>query len=271
MGFLSLGLSCSLAGSTLSRNENVEVIQYYFVNAVFGHTTDTSNILLQGDEQKRKKRFIDFDTEVFGNPILPGFCPEDKTQRPVDFMIMLDKSGSMLLKHFRLLLRSMKFLVQKGIPDVSPETTRIGMVTFANNPTVEFTFDACKNKSCVVESLYRAEFNGGLTRMAVALDKVNEMFDTRYGMRSCSRRVVLLITDGSSSEYDNASPEQPANRLKEEKDVEIFVVGISQLINELQLRNIVSYPVLTHLYYMQDVRTARRVFKKIQPAMATDV
>ena len=266
-GFLSLG-------NVLSRNENVEVIQYYFVNAVFGHSAHIVQNEVSfpnfGGLLSRRKRFIDFDN-ILVNRGVNGICPEDKTKRPVDFLIMLDKSGSMLLKHFRLLLRSMKFLVANGIPNVTLDTTRIAMVTFANNPTVEFTFDRCADRDCVKEQIYNADFNGGLTRLAVALDKVDEVFDVKYGMRACSRRVVLLVTDGSSAEYDNGNPEEAAARLRESKDVEIFAVGISKLINEIQLQGIVSYPVLTHLYYMPDVRQTRRVFKKIKQAMNTDL
>ncbi|XP_065198253.1 uncharacterized protein LOC135829796 [Sycon ciliatum] len=252
----------------LSRNENVEVIQYYFVNEVFGNNRLALEEELSGG---RKKRFLDFDPLEPINPDIFGPCFWDMTHRPVDFLIMLDKSGSMIYKDFRLLLRAMKFLVEKGIPEVSQDATRVAMMTFANHPTTEFDFNTCNNKSCVVKQTYQSTFEGGLTRMAAALNHANSMFQESRGMRPCSRRVVLMLTDGSSSDYDNASPVEAADNLKQNKDVEIFVVGITTLINEMQLQSIVTYPVLTHLYYMPDVRQTRRVFKKIKEAKPTEV
>lgn len=250
-----------LAGGELTKKEKLTCLQYYFVNDVFGK----SGVL------SRRKRM--FDPSLFRlQPSEPeAGCPDDITRRKVDFLVMIDKSGGMERKLFRQLLRSVVFLVNKAIPVISQDTTRMALITFANVPEVEFKLDRCDNKTCVEELTYQSTFQqGGLTRMATALQEAEHVFDTRHGMRECSRRVILLFTDGAGGRYETVAPQVPARNLKVGKGVEIFAIGITELISEAELLDIVSTPSLTHLYYMETIKQTRRIFRRLKTARDND-
>ena len=248
-----------------TRSETTEIFQFYFVDWIFGFSNTPSQT------EQRRRREISFDfffSQPESNPE-ENSCPEDVTKRPVDFLIMLDKSGSMSKRQFRHLLRSIKFLVSKAIPKISPTSTRVAMITFANNPTIEFMFNTCENKACVQAKARGANFTGGLTRMGRALQEAEVVFRESNGMRACSRRVILMLTDGASS-YEFLRPEKAAQDLKVGKGVEIFVMGVTSLINEEVLRSVVSSPVVTHLYYLPTTKHVRKVCKSLRVAQAQE-
>lgn len=253
----------------MSQKETLASFQWYFVDEVFSYNAVVGTSTVEdGSAVSRRRRRSFFSPLVFA----PGRfeadrCPQDVTKRPVDFLVMLDKSGGMGESQFRLLLRCTAFLVKNAIPTITLETTRFALMSFANQPVVEFDLDTCRNKSCVLERIPKAVFTGGLTRMATALDEARmEVYNEARGMRACSRRVLLLFTDGGSGAYDTIPVRIAADMLKREKSVEIFAVAITELVNEEELVDTVSSPSLTHLYYMSTIRQTRRIFKKLRSA-----
>ena len=250
------------AGEAISKQEKIIMMQYYFVNAVFGQST----------AHVRRRRMFDANFFLRGpDSSEQNNCPEDVTQRPVDFLVMVDKSGGLKKKQFRHLLRSIRFLVEKAIPSISMDTTRMALMTFSTSPTVEFYLKTCETSECILEKLNKPVYTGGVTRMATALTKAGEVFTEENGMRSCSRRVILLLTDGSGhGRHESSTPKIEASILKGTHGVEIFAIGITRLISEVELMEVVSAPSLTHLYYMETVKQTRRIFKRLSQARSND-
>ena len=263
-------------GNQLSKKETLRSFQYYVIDRLFGQNVPSPS------DQRRRKRASEFGADLgldfagslgpqWNNLYGPSNCPTDKSQRPVDFLIMLDKSGSLSPHHYRQLRNSMYNLLNKGVPSVASDATRVALLTFANKPKLEFDFNTCSTKKCYRSKLRNGDLTtGGITRVGYALEKASATFaDEHLGSRTCSRKVILLVTDGTA-EDESTPPSVPAGYLKDKQEVDIFVVGITQLINEAQLRSIASTPVLTHLFYMPSVRIVKKIFKKLQPATITE-
>lgn len=79
----------------------------------------------------------------------------------------------------------------------------------------------------------------------------HDLFRHDRGDRPDIRNLVLLITDGESTKDSNLTiPE--AQKAKDE-DAVIFVVGITNMINEEELKNIASKPVSDHYFNSTDI------------------
>uniref|UniRef100_K7FGW4 Collagen alpha-1(XII) chain n=1 Tax=Pelodiscus sinensis TaxID=13735 RepID=K7FGW4_PELSI len=95
---------------------------------------------------------------------------------------------------------------------------------------------------------------GGSTNTGKAMTYVREkVFVTSRGSRPNVPRVMILITDGKSSD----AFKEPAIKLRE-SDVEIFAVGVKDAVRT-ELEAIASPPAETHVYTVEDFDAFQRI------------
>ncbi|XP_065182787.1 integrin alpha-1-like [Sycon ciliatum] len=244
----------------ISEEEICEAFQYYVLDRLFAQRNATRRRIAN------QPQLPSFAMSHHVDPLLPvTTCPREPALRPVDFLIMLDISGSMSTGRSKKLKKSLSRLVSRAVPSVHENSTRVAMMTFAEDASVLFNFNTCRTKRCYHEAFHSTPTTaGGRTRMAPSLNAASDLFaSAAKGARKCSRKAILIITDGT---HGHGEPEVPAKKLRDEQDVEIFIVALTGLIDEKELRSIASQPAKTHLYYMDTFRTLPRVFKNLKSA-----
>ncbi|XP_065182788.1 collagen alpha-1(XIV) chain-like [Sycon ciliatum] len=241
--------------SNIPRKKVMRALQHYFVDDVFSPRTAREPV---PEEIRRTLKSF------------PEECHQELADRPVDLLIMLDKSDSMRDEEYKMLRSSMAHLITRSIPNVSGDATRVSLLTFATYANIEWDFNACRNKAC-----YRNAFNNGtnspkdrfgITRLPISLEKARTAFTSEKGSRTCSRKVILLVTDGSDGK---GYPEDAAIALRDD-DVEIFIIGLTRLINEQELRSIASNPTREHLFYIDEMDVLKEIFQRLRPASARE-
>lgn len=121
---------------------------------------------------------------------------------------------------------------------ISPTETQIGLVEFSNNAITIFKLDQYSNTNDVIGALDRMGYIGGRTNLAEALDLARTDVFGGVGNRPDAKDIAVVITDGIPNErvFDTIPA---ADRLKTQ-DVTIVAVGVTDLIDENELRAIAS-------------------------------
>jgi len=175
-------------------------------------------------------------------------------QTNLDLLFLLDESGSVGRRNFRLALRFMESVV--SFYDISSDGTRVSVITFSTGATTEFNFDTYSSLQQVQEAIRGIGYSEGLTRTALALNLATEAFNNpdTSGARPLSAgipRVVVLLTDGRSNTY---SITQPAINLQA-AGVSVYSIGIGNYyLNELLF--IASDPDSDHVFLLESYTDA---------------
>ena len=175
-------------------------------------------------------------------------------QTNLDLLFLLDESGSVGNDSHQLGLQFMESVI--SFYDISPDDTRVAVISFSTGANVEFDFDDHSTLRQVQGAISRISYNGGYTHTAIALELAAELFNdpSSSGARPISAgipRVVVLITDGRSNTY---SITQPAIDLRA-AGVTVYSIGIGNYnLNELLF--IASDPDMDHVFLLQSYTDA---------------
>ena len=92
------------------------------------------------------------------------------------------------------------------------------------------------------------DFIAGGTATRLALNKTIEEIVPEA--RKDSKRALFLITDGRSN--IGGDPSADAAILRDFQKFEIYAIGVTDSVNEKELRSIASEPFRTHVYRLKD-------------------
>ena len=177
------------------------------------------------------------------------------TDNVLDLVFVVDSSGSIEeaeggLNNWELVKSFISNVVD--FLDVGENNVRIGLVNFSNLVLSVFKLNTSYLKSDIKDLVADLGFIGGTTDTAGALREMMEVqFTEANGDRPNVPNVVVLITDGGhSAEFDPPIPE--AEKAHAE-GIQIITVGITNQINETELREISSPPqLLGSNYFISD-------------------
>ena len=131
--------------------------------------------------------------------------------------------------------------------DVGIEKTRVAVIRYSNSASVVFTLNRFFTKNAIYEGIQEMGYQGGETNTSGALRMMrNEVFRTDAGDRPEVRNIGLVITDGNSNRDENLT--LPEARAAKADGITLFSVGITNQINETELKLIASPPVEDHYY-----------------------
>ena len=125
-------------------------------------------------------------------------------QANLDLLFLLDESSNVGSSNHQLGLQFMESIV--GFFDISPDGTRVAVISFSTGANVEFDFDDHFTLRQVQGAIGRIGYSRGYTNAAIALELAAELFNnsSSSGARPISAgipHVVVLITDGRSNTY----------------------------------------------------------------------
>lgn len=173
-----------------------------------------------------------------------------------DVVLLVDGSYSIGLKNFAKVRSFLEVLVNSF--DVGPNMVQLSLVQYSRDPHTEFALNTHADISGVVKAVRTFPYRGGSTNTGKAMTYVRErIFMPNRGARSNVPRVMVLITDGKSSD----SFKDPATRLRN-TDVEIFAVGVKDAVRH-ELEAIANPPSASHVFQVEDFDAFERISKEL--------
>ncbi|MFT7819296.1 collagen alpha-1(XII) chain-like [Arapaima gigas] len=173
-----------------------------------------------------------------------------------DVVLLVDGSYSIGLANFAKVRAFLEVLVNSF--DIGPNKVQISLVQYSRDPHTEFALNTHHDRNAVVKAVRTFPYRGGSTNTGKAMTYVREkIFVTTRGARTNVPRVMILITDGKSSD----AFKDPAEKLRN-SDVEIFAVGVKDAVRT-ELEAIANPPADTHVYTVEDFDAFQRISKEL--------
>ncbi|XP_075058737.1 collagen alpha-1(XII) chain isoform X1 [Mixophyes fleayi] len=169
-----------------------------------------------------------------------------------DVVLLVDGSYSIGIGNFAKVRAFLEVLVKSF--DISTSKVRISLVQYSRDPHTEFALNKYDKIEDILKAVNTFPYRGGSTNTGKAMTYVREkVFVESKGARSNVPRVMILITDGKSSD----AFKDPAIKLRN-ADVEIFAVGVKDAVRT-ELEAIASPPADTHVYTVEDFDAFQRI------------
>ncbi|KAK2113943.1 hypothetical protein P7K49_008209 [Saguinus oedipus] len=169
-----------------------------------------------------------------------------------DIVFLVDGSYSIGIANFVKVRAFLEVLVKSF--EISPNRVQISLVQYSRDPHTEFTLKKFTKVEDIIEAINNFPYRGGSTNTGKAMTYVREkIFVPNKGSRSNVPKVMILITDGKSSDAFR----DPAIKLRN-SDVEIFAVGVKDAVRS-ELEAIASPPAETHVFTVEDFDAFQRI------------
>jgi len=167
----------------------------------------------------------------------------------LDLVFVFDSSASVGKANFKKGIAFAKTIIDEFGISASPTGTRVAVVTFSSTAKVIFNLqtNAMPNKEVAIATLENLNFIAGGTATSLALNRTIEEIVPET--RNNSKKALFLITDGRSNIGGDPTPD--AMILRDSCDFEIYAIGVTNSVDEQELRSIASEPFRTHVHLLE--------------------
>ncbi|XP_005097977.1 cartilage matrix protein [Aplysia californica] len=178
------------------------------------------------------------DTDPTDKPSDQAAAEKACHQKPAEVVFVLDMSSSIFMLDFKKQLAFVSNLVK--LFDIGRNKTRVAVVSFSTNATVEFHLDEFYEQKGVRDHVETILYTGGGTNTDDALKLVkNSVLTPKHGVRSNVPHVVIVITDGRS--HNSSDTRAQAEALKN-SGIFMFAIGVGPYVDDQELEAIASAP-----------------------------
>ena len=164
----------------------------------------------------------------------------------VEMVFVMDESGSIGEENFQM-MKEFAIEITKTF-EIAPDRTQVGWISFDDTARVIFDLSAHGDSTSLHSAIRSAPYGEGLTNIGDGLILLSGMFSSRDAFDI--PKVAIVVTDGQSNRGNTS---EAVARLR--KDINIFVVGVGDNVNEVELQLVASAGVTTdnleHLYYIE--------------------
>uniref|UniRef100_A0A8C7EDV7 VWFA domain-containing protein n=1 Tax=Nothoprocta perdicaria TaxID=30464 RepID=A0A8C7EDV7_NOTPE len=184
-----------------------------------------------------------------------------------DIVFLVDESSKIGSKNFQL-IRTFLLKVVKAL-DIGSSNVRVGLVTYSNEPRLEFTLDTFKNKLEILNYLKNLPYRGGQPYTGKAIEFLRKMVFTKgAGSREKqgAQQIAVVITDGQS--LDNYI--EPASKLRR-RGVTVYAVGIQNTTESGKLDKIATYPPNKHVFNLKFFLQLSNIGWKIKKRLCNEI
>jgi hypothetical protein len=168
-------------------------------------------------------------------------CCDEKCQRYLDLLIILDSSQSITFDHYTLAKKFVRSLVEDL--DIGENATHVALINYSKDSEIIFKLNSIYDKKTLLSTIEAIEHQNGVgTNTQQALyDADAFIFQEANGMRPNSKgipKVVVVITDGASNIKPNLTV---PNALKlKYRGISIVSVGVGDDLNQYELDTIAT-------------------------------
>ena len=180
-----------------------------------------------------------------------GICCDNKRAfaghpPKIDLVIALDESSSVGQHNFEIMKSFIEDLTSHFV--VSYSATRVAIVTWSTQTTLQFDFNEYINHEGVKKGIAKIIYNGGLTATGDALNYIRKNLFSQSPRDAY--KVLFILTDGKSN-MQIYNPVTEAELLKD-SGVEIFTLGIGVNVNDYELIQLASQQTSTHKFRLEN-------------------
>ncbi|XP_069108778.1 collagen alpha-3(VI) chain-like isoform X2 [Argopecten irradians] len=156
-----------------------------------------------------------------------------------DIVFLLDTSNSLGQVNFD---RQKQFVLDVvNALDIGPDGTQVGITVFQTDIFNVFQLNDFQNKVDMENSIKSIQFNPGNTFTDKALKYAREvMFQPANGDRPDVRDVLILMTDGQSSDQNETLKE--SEQIHNTTQIDVITIGVGNAIDTDELLSIASRP-----------------------------
>ncbi|KAK3604335.1 hypothetical protein CHS0354_038673 [Potamilus streckersoni] len=175
------------------------------------------------------------DSSVAGVSVPNGkHIPGGECRQLIDLIVVIDGSDSISSEDFKTLKFAIVNLMEGMV--LSDDDVKLGLVLYSSNVTN--TIPLSGDKADLKEKIIALPHPRDGTRTDLGIAMMTEMFG--FQGRTSAVRIGIVITDGIS--MNRTETTNRANRAKDEK-VNMFAVGVTNLVDNIELDAIASSPV----------------------------
>ncbi|XP_026133267.1 integrin alpha-X-like [Carassius auratus] len=181
----------------------------------------------------------------------------------IDIAFLLDGSGSVGNYNFQI----MKTFVTNVIKHFAERDAQFAIAQFSGDCSIHYNFAQLKIEDSTWESKVAGiPYFMGFTYTAKAIQKlVNELFITAGGARPSAKKILLVITDGQST--DPKSLPSVVSQA-EAKNIVRFAIGIGNAFDYFyakeELNTIASDPDNDHVFKVTDFNALNNILQKLE-------
>ncbi|MEQ2263724.1 hypothetical protein XENORESO_011856, partial [Xenotaenia resolanae] len=199
--------------------------------------SDSLDVLQQ--EEKTKTAIIPFTSVSADN--------QCRTSAKADIVLLVDGSWSIGRINFKTIRNFIARMV--GVFDIGPNNVQIALAQYSGDPRTEWHLNTHSTRDSLLKAINDLPYKGGNTMTGMALRYIlQENFQPAVGLRSDSRKIGVLITDGKSQD-------EIINKSQSLRDsgIELYAIGVKNA-DENELRSIASDPDEIHMYNVADFK-----------------
>ncbi|XP_065180992.1 uncharacterized protein LOC135811685 [Sycon ciliatum] len=230
----------------------------------------------------------DTDPEPPSDSITPEVdelpSPDDLQEDPKDIAIVIDASGSVRRNNYERAVQNiatlMGLMCYKWKGPGQPSDIRLALIIYSTNVQIVFNFtrsteihisaEAIRDSFMAAQRLWWVM--GGSTATAPALERCkSHIFQHKFGMRTESKKRLILLTDGYSNR--GGPPTPYAEKLHDDVGVDIFPIGIGTGVNLRELHSMKLIQdknnLLSRLLILPDFASLARIVEEVSRDTAT--
>ena len=166
-------------------------------------------------------------------------CP-----RAADIILALDQSSSIEFDGGPDTWHTHVLGFAKGIVGAFPigeNLTQIGLLKFSDVEEIVFQLNTYSDHQSLLNAINNTDINGGQTNLTAPLRTARQvMFAPQNGARLGIPKILVLLVHGMAN-VDTQNTLSEANQTKA-ANITIFTVGITERVDEAELRTIASTP-----------------------------
>ncbi|XP_007898585.1 matrilin-3a [Callorhinchus milii] len=167
--------------------------------------------------------------------------------RPHDLVFIIDSSRSVRPQEFEKVKIFLADMVDTL--DITPDTTRLGIINYASSVKIEFKLNTYNNKADIKQAVSRIQPLSTGTMTGLAIEKaMKEAFTQTSGARSVDQgisKLAIIVTDGRpQDEVAEIAKKARAS------GIEIYAVGVDRADMQ-SLRLMASEPLDDHVFYVE--------------------
>ena len=165
----------------------------------------------------------------------------------LDLVFLVDTSASLSVTDF-MKAKNFASSVIDSFP-IGPTGAQVSFVTFSSGFKVHFNLNDLHTRDDIKQAIGRIPYSTGATETGAALAYVsNNVFMLSTGARPDASKVIILITDGRSTDHSRAV--QAAADAKK-KGILIFAIGVGNQTFTDELNELATEPNCTHVIQLQ--------------------
>uniref|UniRef100_A0A8C5F2M9 VWFA domain-containing protein n=1 Tax=Gopherus evgoodei TaxID=1825980 RepID=A0A8C5F2M9_9SAUR len=194
-------------------------------------------------------------------------APVQQHASVADIVFLVDESSRIGIRNFQL-TRTFLLKIVNAL-DIGPNNIRVGLVSYSDEPRLEFTLDTFEDKSDILDYLKILPYRGGRTYTGAAIDFLRKkVFTQEAGSRKNQgvQQLAVVITDGQS--FDDFV--EPASKLRHH-GVAVYAVGTKNTSESSQLVKIASYPPRKHVTNLESFLQLSNIEWKIKKQLCSEI